>query len=470
MRKGLFWVWIGCVLLANCQRDGQNEGSRIAKVGKKTIAVQDFLDRVEKGSPSSEWDMANPKDKENAIQDLIDEKLLAIAAEKQKIDKDWILQRKVRCAEIMVVAREWVSGKIRSKAVVGPEATQSALNKSRMMLKVRYLISTNRDEAQNWKKTIDRGKSFYAVLEEVTGKPLTEESNQVQFGWGQIEESLENAAYALEIGQTSPPVKTSKGFVVLRLEERLPNPSVQNLDTTLQKQWVQKILLDRKIRSLSQDVRDEFMKDKPFALKMEPFSIMTEELKKYVLFTRESGNAFQPLVHVLNDEQWQTIRNNLTPWLSVVLVEFKGGQWTLEDFLQRLWFIQIPILRESPEALRKGIRDTIRNLVVDDLLAMEAMVRKFDQRPEVSRQVKVWKDAFLAQTMKNTYHEAVPLASFLETLRAQTRITIDRQKLHEITPVFLPFAPALDGMPKIVPDWPRWESSPEGQEDIPPRA
>src|SRR4030042_6010113 len=100
MKKTTLLVWIGFVILAACQRDGHNGGSPLATVGKKKITVQDFLDRVERGFPSTEWDTGNPKDKENAIQELIDEKLLAIAAEKQKLDKASILQRKIRCADI----------------------------------------------------------------------------------------------------------------------------------------------------------------------------------------------------------------------------------------------------------------------------------------------------------------------------------------------------------------------------------
>ena len=93
----------------------------------------------------------------------------------------------------------------------------------------RHILVATEDEA---KKVLDRlhtGEDFAALAKELSTDTVSKEEGG-DLGWfarGMMVTEFENAAFALEPGQTSEPVKTSYGYHIINVIERDPN---RNLD------------------------------------------------------------------------------------------------------------------------------------------------------------------------------------------------------------------------------------------------
>ncbi len=87
-------------------------------------------------------------------------------------------------------------------------------------IKARHILVETEDEAKDIKAELDGGADFAQLATEKSKDTNAEGGNLGFFTRGQMLKPFEDAAFALDVGQISDPVKTSFGWHVIEVQEK----------------------------------------------------------------------------------------------------------------------------------------------------------------------------------------------------------------------------------------------------------
>ena len=460
-KKNFFATLIVTFLISiNCTREEHEEKDIIASVGDRSITTTDFVRRVEL-SPLPSWiDISTSKGKQDALDLLIAEKLFANVADSLGLDADPIFQKKIESIEASSVGRELYRDVVRKEVEVGEDEITDAVMKMGQTLVVHFVQARELDVAQTWKQRLDGGLSFDELLEDITGDSPSPEDNRIEFSWGKTEPQIEEVAYQMHVGDVSPVIPVSNGYIILELENRIQELLPTAAHSAARRSTAGKIIRRRKEAVRSGQFVEEFMRDKNVVLKRIPFSILISELEEWVEFDEENRN--QPRIKFFIHREVNLVEDRLNEHLDDILVEFTGGGWTIRDFLEKLWLNEIPLSRETRRHFRRGLQESIRILVRDALLAKEGYRRGLDLRTSVKYDVGIWKDYFLSVLYSNQLKkENADIGERFRMLREKYGIIVNEEQLERIELTTIPMVAVWTDLQRqlVVPLWPLLEET-----------
>jgi peptidyl-prolyl cis-trans isomerase C len=169
-----------------------------------------------------------PPDQQRAflLSVLIDMKLMAEAARENGIDQSDEYKARLSFLEDKALRRIFFAEKIAN--AVTPDTVKAAYDKYVAAFKpaeevhARHILVATEEEAKQVKADLDGGKPFEVEAMEKTTDP-SGKNNGGDLGFfqkGQMVPEFETAAFALEPGQVSEPVKSQFGWHVIKLEEK----------------------------------------------------------------------------------------------------------------------------------------------------------------------------------------------------------------------------------------------------------
>jgi peptidyl-prolyl cis-trans isomerase C len=167
---------------------------------------------------------------------LIDMKVMAKAARDAGMDQSDLFKRRVSYLEDRTLRRSYFSDKI--AASVTEETIKAAYDKyvaaftPEEQIHARHILVATEDEAKAVKADLDGGKPFEVEAMDKTTDPSGKQNGGDLgfFGKGQMVPEFEAAAWALQPGQVSEPVKSQFGWHIIKLEEKKmsePQPMAQ---------------------------------------------------------------------------------------------------------------------------------------------------------------------------------------------------------------------------------------------------
>lgn len=449
-----------------CNKSEESDSELLARVGNRSITVEEFVKRVEFSTLPKGMSVENFQGRRDVLDLLVGEKLYAIEAEKKAVQKDPVLRKKVRVIESAAIGRELYRDEVRKKVRVDEEEVREAYQRMKTKHIVRYIRTSSLEEAESWKGALDGGIPFEKLLEEVFGESAKQEFQRAEVEWGELEESLEDAVYELSVGDISSIIEASTGYYILMLENRIQDVMLTEWEFESKRKSVEKTLRQRKEAARSAEFVRLFMEDKHVKLKGKPFSAMTAELEKQIDFDSEVEGDSQPKIQMLAEPELRLLQNQLVDVLDEVLVEFKGGSWTVVEFLEKLWLQEVLINRKSPRAFRGGMQEAIRAMVRDELLAGEGYRRGLDRRASVRDEVKMWRDYFLYVFFKRRLRsQDMDERKVLQDLRNRVGVELNEDKLRDIELTKIPMIAVWTGFLRqlVVPMWPRFENGERDQ-------
>lgn len=201
----------------------------LAKIDGDTITAGD----VEVASEDLEQSMSSmtePQRRDYALNYLIDLKLAAKAAEKDKLGEGEAFQKRLTYLKERALMEELLQKE--AKAAVTEERLRKLYDETAKNLKpeeevrARHILVKTEDEAKKVEERLAKGEDFAKVANEVS----TDSGSGKQggdlgfFGRGQMVPAFEEAAFKLEPGKVSAPVKSQFGFHIIKLEEKRTRP------------------------------------------------------------------------------------------------------------------------------------------------------------------------------------------------------------------------------------------------------
>jgi peptidyl-prolyl cis-trans isomerase C len=175
---------------------------------------------------------------------LIDMKVMAKAAREEKMDSTDLFKQRLKYLEDRALRRAYFGEKIATG--VTPEALQAAYDtfkasfQGKEEVHARHILVATEDEAKAIKAELEGGKDFAQLAQEKSTDPSAKQNGGDLgfFAKGMMVKPFEDAAFTMEVGAVSDPVKSDFGWHIIKLEEKRMSqpPSLEQIAPQLQQQ------------------------------------------------------------------------------------------------------------------------------------------------------------------------------------------------------------------------------------------
>lgn len=200
-----------------------------AQTGGKVVAKVDGQDVTEAEVSAAAAEIGAPSPADPQVVDyVIDTRLVAREADKEKIGDDPEIQRKVKQARDKLIMEALLTRV--GKAAVTEEAVRKAYDEAakaqppKPEVKARHILVPTEDEAKKVIERLKKGEDFATLAKEVSKDPG---SPGGELGWFSAERMVpefSKAAFALEKDKLSEPVKSQFGWHVIQLQDKRTQP------------------------------------------------------------------------------------------------------------------------------------------------------------------------------------------------------------------------------------------------------
>ncbi|MBS6063298.1 peptidylprolyl isomerase [Criibacterium bergeronii] len=163
------------------------------------------------------------------IQELVNQKLMAIEYEKElENDADFNFELEQMKENFI---NQYAINKIMQEATVTDEEVEKFYKDNEEefgesnMVKASHILVEDLEEAKKIKSELDDGADFADLAQEYSSCPSKDKGGDLGFfGKGAMVKEFEDAAFAMEVGEISEPVKTQFGYHIIKVTDKKVEP------------------------------------------------------------------------------------------------------------------------------------------------------------------------------------------------------------------------------------------------------
>jgi parvulin-like peptidyl-prolyl isomerase len=365
----------------------------VAKVGDDEITVSvvnNFFDKMGVTFTSAEEEFRAKRD---ALDSLIDYKLMIKGAYAANLDKDTEVDQLVNSEKSNFMFDELYRQEILPKVSVSDKEVEEFYDRLKVEYHLTHILVSTQKEADSIAAEIKKGADFGGIARAIS----LDQSSAVRGGdldfisWGmQVDPEFRDAAFKLSVGQTSDPVKTSYGWHIIRL---LETREAQQLGDKAQLlPAIRDLLKSRK----SSEVEAAFLKQieerAQVEINTEATQMLMDRLDQF--YPKTLGSAARP-------DNFFPQTELLKPFeLQMVLASYQGGEVTVEDYLKKI--------ANVAEAYRPRFNDSdslkkvIFRLELRNIMEYEAGQRNVEQETEYQKRIMDFREGLMADRFVRT--------------------------------------------------------------------
>jgi len=166
-----------------------------------------------------------PEDRKRVLlQFVIENELMAAAAEKDKLDTADTFKARVKYHERRALRDAYfdssIAGGVKDSDAKKIYNDKISKVKPEQEVHARHVLVATKEEAETVKKRLEQGDDFAKVAEELSKDTNAKGGDLGFFSRGQMLKPFEEAAFALDVGKISDPVQTQFGWHVIKVEEK----------------------------------------------------------------------------------------------------------------------------------------------------------------------------------------------------------------------------------------------------------
>ena len=369
---------------------GKSDGDVLAKVGGDDITVQEFNDVT--GAASRNYPSAQGEfdQKSRDLDSLINQRLLIQEAYKRGMDKTEALTSAVLANKDKFLLDVLYQREVKEKTKVSEAALKDYFDKLTNKIRVSHVLVENLDTAQALVTRLSQGASFEQLAYDYSVDPNAKR-NRGDLGymlWGGMSTlpEFEDAAFKLQVGEVSPPIKTRYGYHIIKVVEIQPNEMRGEFDA-------RKANLERSLASIQETRRmvqylQEMMDKYPITLDTTTLSYLV----------RKRNDMYPPEVLASlpkgDFDDTQLDRNEK----ELVVATWEGGQLSVMEYLTNIRKIPAP----SRPSLDKydSVKAMAFQVKLPDILAYEANKNGVENDEQYKKKVKLFRELTMADMLK----------------------------------------------------------------------
>jgi foldase protein PrsA len=386
--------------IASCSRE-----RIVAEVLGQKITADQFAERYGKfrelGSGRD-----NVLQREKILNNMINEILIYDDCRRKGFDRDKVYESRMHDITLQALLDIYARHISLDSVRVTEQELWNEFRSFNSKVAARYVYASTEAEAWNLKDRLERGESFESIAREVfQDAELSKNGGYLgYFGYGEMELPFEEAAYALQPGVLSDPVKIRTGYAIIRVENRVQVPLLSESDFAKRKPKLEDAIRERKMHKIlaasteqiAQSLQPEFDEEGvQLAFQCWPAVFGTGR----DVLSLESPAAPNPA---------QAAHQ---------LVRFAKESWTVGEFFRRADQTSEKQRRHvrSPE----DIKSVAEGLAIRGVLIERAKAEGLERDPRVRSQVERVRDDFLLRRWAGSIEDTVGSSGWNEdTLRA----------------------------------------------------
>lgn len=379
----------------------------VAKIGDMIIDDQEFLLRYEMTPTVNKHRKSTiESQKMEFLFSLIAEKLWALEAIDRRMDTTEVIKFATESFERLFVRDALFQKEIKDKISISDLELNFGVLKNRQNLYVNFLFSEDVEEINQLYKLLVGGVSFDSILAE--SPELIEQKTPVEVLFGQMEESVEDILYNLNIGDYTQPVLTADGWYIFRLvnkSDKMFTGSERSEDIIKN---VKKTLEARKLIERQKEFYFEFFKGKTVEVNPDLFEWLAQnisrifEYKKFNYAISDSELIHLDAKDILKIEEAAGNEN-----LGTYFINLDKNPISFKEYLRTLIFDGYNNRQYRINIIRASLDDRIKKDIEKELLYREGLRRGYENLPEVRRDVQIWRNNYLFQMVKDQYRDSI---------------------------------------------------------------
>ena len=411
--KTIFFVLLAaCLVVCSKYREKKNEAVVLARVGEKTITLEEFLQRAEYTIRPRYCKGNSGVEKKTVLNSLLAEKMLALEAGKDNLlAKSEHFQRFVQGRKEQAMRQVLAYEEGLKKVQVDTGEIKNAFKLAGRKYNVEF-IALNCDSlaaiaermlASAADSSFEKTFHTFSDLDSIP-------RHEVE--WSTPEDPrIHQALFSgpLRVGQVIGPLQLEKdNHIIMRVKGWTDRVAIT--DTDVRQRWedVSTRLKEQKAEAVYSKFIGEVMRGKRMEFNPDTF-IKLVNIIGPIYFPPKNAKEDAFLDAAFSRTQEIALPDTLDKTLEALgenpLFELDGKVWTVKDFLQE--YERHPLVfrkkkmgkSEFAEQLKLAIVDMVR----DRYLTEEAYKRGYDSREAVKRNVEMWEDANLALFQKAQY-------------------------------------------------------------------
>ncbi|HFE52772.1 MAG TPA: hypothetical protein ENK07_04970 [Bacteroidetes bacterium] len=394
---------IAALWVAGCVRKHRAREPVVAQVGPFAITVSDFRASYEFGPAIVK---KQPKPKGAYLQAMINELLLANEGMKEgALEAPWVRRAEAGLEQELLV-EQMFHDEVDSKIKISDEEIRKAIERSAVRLKARYIYASDRAEAEAYWKALKKGVPFDSVLAKSLaahgGTP--EEAETGYFTWAQLNPKIADTVFDLKAGQVSEPLPFRHGFVLVKIVDAR-RKVVDPADFSRLHKHYREVLQARKSGVEGGRFIKRFMDPKNVRVKREAFNALVNTMYGWLT---ESGKPRVGAGRFDLEKQLEQDSTRLNP--GATLVEFRGGHWTVRDFLEHFANRPMRLDLQDKAHFARSLKWIIGLQVRDSFLEAEARKRGMLKREAVQRELNAWRRKWAYGEMRRRLAEQIQVS------------------------------------------------------------
>lgn len=388
-KRNLLFVLLLPVTIALVTGCGKSGGDVIARVGDDTI----YADELNEMYNSYRFSFPTAQDEFNRRREMVDSmivtRLLVQAAYDAGIDQSEDLSRVIMGNRDRFLLDALYQTHIAEKSEPTEAEIVDCYNKEEYELRASHIVLSDPDSAQAIFERVKAGEDFDQLAYDYSIDPQAKRNkgDLGYFIWGALVDGVQEAVFAMEPGEISPPVKSRFGYHIIKLVDKRPNEQRMTLEED-RDAVTQKVIGRKRIRlreAYFEGVKERY-----------PITVDTTTFR-YLINKREMMYPPQILAGLpKNDfDDAQLDRNEA----ELIAATWEGGQMTVKQYLTDVRNLT-PNLRPNFEDF-DSLATIIFELKKPEILALDALREGLDQDKGYLHKLKVFKELNMADIMKN---------------------------------------------------------------------
>lgn len=370
---------------------GSDKGDVVAQIGSdREIYIDDlnkFFERNGMRFISAEKEL---EAKRAYIDTLVNMNLLIIGAYEKNIDKAEEVMKVVEGEEVKFLLDILFEQEIIDKAKPSEAEMKDWYARSGEEIKASHILVKTEEEANEILAQLKDGAVFeeLAVANSIDPTAQRNQGDLGYFSWGMMVDNFQEAAFALQPGEISAPVKTDFGYHIIKVSDRRKidrQPAYSDV-----KEQIRTNIIERRRRDLMRDYVEKLKKKYPVTIEKPSCQFLLNKLE--FLYPDTIGSR----------PRW---RNNIDPQQldmdekALVLAKYEGGQMTIGEYLANLRRVRE---EQRPDFDQyDSLSSIVFQMALMDILAVEARAQGLQESERYKNIIKRFREQAMADLMRN---------------------------------------------------------------------